>query len=201
MMWMSRAALEYIGQAGLGYSFDALDEEKTNEYSEAIKMLTYDPGINVAIHTDVLKFFYLRPKGFGLLLLRRSLPYIVKIGPAWFRRKLIDISPIKALRDVRNIIDVMDKTSKDIYDKKKQALAQGDGAVLNQVGRGKDIMSLLCSLCLLYFESYNDSSRMIVRANTDASDNEKLPDSEVLGQMRYVILWLFVYRETENRAM
>jgi hypothetical protein len=39
MMWMSRAALEYIGQGGLGYSFDALDETKTNTYSEVIKML------------------------------------------------------------------------------------------------------------------------------------------------------------------
>ena len=37
--WMSRAALEYIGQGGLGYSFDALDENATNTYSEAIKML------------------------------------------------------------------------------------------------------------------------------------------------------------------
>ena len=39
MKWMSRAALEYIGQGGLGYSFDALDESKTNKYSEAVTML------------------------------------------------------------------------------------------------------------------------------------------------------------------
>ena len=39
MMWMSRAALEYIGQGGLGYSFDALDAKKTNKYSESTKML------------------------------------------------------------------------------------------------------------------------------------------------------------------
>ena len=39
MMWMSRAALEYIGQGGLGYSFDALDATKTNKYSESAKML------------------------------------------------------------------------------------------------------------------------------------------------------------------
>lgn len=38
MLWMSRAALEYIGQGGLGYSFDALNEHSTNTYSEAIKM-------------------------------------------------------------------------------------------------------------------------------------------------------------------
>lgn len=40
--WTSRAALEYIGQGGLGYSFNALDEKETrNKYSEAIKTLTY----------------------------------------------------------------------------------------------------------------------------------------------------------------
>ena len=40
--WTSRAALEYIGQGGLGYSFDALDKNMPrNEYSEAIKTITY----------------------------------------------------------------------------------------------------------------------------------------------------------------
>lgn len=39
--WMSRAALQYIGIGGLGYSFDALDENVTNEYSEAIKVFRY----------------------------------------------------------------------------------------------------------------------------------------------------------------
>lgn len=39
MLWMSRAALEYIGQGGMGYSFDALDVTKTNRYSEAVRML------------------------------------------------------------------------------------------------------------------------------------------------------------------
>lgn len=34
-MWMGRAAMEYIGQGGMGYSFDALDESKTNSYHEA----------------------------------------------------------------------------------------------------------------------------------------------------------------------
>ena len=38
MKWMSRAALEYIGQGVLGYTFEALDETKTDTYSEAIKI-------------------------------------------------------------------------------------------------------------------------------------------------------------------
>ena len=39
MKWISRAALEFIGQAGLGYTFEALDETKTDTYSDAIKVL------------------------------------------------------------------------------------------------------------------------------------------------------------------
>ena len=41
MDWMSRVALEAIGQAGLGYSFQTLDdaEEKENRYASAVKQL------------------------------------------------------------------------------------------------------------------------------------------------------------------
>ncbi len=36
--WMGRTALELIGQAGLGYSFDPLEEDVTPDvYAEAIK--------------------------------------------------------------------------------------------------------------------------------------------------------------------
>jgi hypothetical protein len=39
LYWMSRAALEFVGQAGLGYSFDNLGEKDDNEYSKAVKTL------------------------------------------------------------------------------------------------------------------------------------------------------------------
>lgn len=41
--WMSRAALEYIGQGGMGYEFDALDQNKTNKYHDAVKLFVYCP--------------------------------------------------------------------------------------------------------------------------------------------------------------
>ena len=41
MAWFSRAALEYIGQGGMGYSFDALDTTKKNVYGDAVKMFMY----------------------------------------------------------------------------------------------------------------------------------------------------------------
>jgi len=46
--WMSRAALEYIGQGGLGYSFRNLDDEgEPNEYSHAVRDFTYVPPLVV----------------------------------------------------------------------------------------------------------------------------------------------------------
>ena len=37
--WMSRAALELIGQGGLGYSFDRLIADVRNEFGDAVKQL------------------------------------------------------------------------------------------------------------------------------------------------------------------
>lgn len=37
--WMTRVALEIVGQSGLGYSFETLDETKSNQYAAAVKML------------------------------------------------------------------------------------------------------------------------------------------------------------------
>ena len=38
LAWMGRTALELIGQAGLGYSFDNFFEDSTDAYGESIKM-------------------------------------------------------------------------------------------------------------------------------------------------------------------
>lgn len=39
--WMSRVALESVGQSVLGYSFDPLDSPHNNPYTAAIKELMY----------------------------------------------------------------------------------------------------------------------------------------------------------------
>lgn len=40
-------------------------------------------------------------------------------------------------------MDIMDFTSREIYAEKTGALARGDEAVVRQIGKGKDIMSIL----------------------------------------------------------
>ena len=37
LMWMGRTALELVGQAGLGYSFDPLTADKPDAFAHAIK--------------------------------------------------------------------------------------------------------------------------------------------------------------------
>lgn len=42
---MSRTALEFIGQGGLGYSFDVLDDGKKSPYTESVRNLLYVPAL------------------------------------------------------------------------------------------------------------------------------------------------------------
>lgn len=37
LSWMGRTALELIGQAGLGYSFDPLTADSSNDFADAVK--------------------------------------------------------------------------------------------------------------------------------------------------------------------
>jgi hypothetical protein len=74
------------------------------------------------------------------------LPTLVKLGPPKFRRFLVNLVPFKNVRELRDIIDVMYNTSVEILEAKKRALMEGDEAVARQIGRGKDIISIL-SMC------------------------------------------------------
>lgn len=56
-----------------------------------------------------------------------------------------------------------------VFEEKKRALSNGDDTVLHQVGDGKDIMSIL------------------LRANMDASVEDRLPDSELAAQMSMLV--------------
>ncbi|KIJ60898.1 hypothetical protein HYDPIDRAFT_138406 [Hydnomerulius pinastri MD-312] len=158
--WFTRTALELVGQSGLGYSFDSLKEGFVNPYSNAVKNLM--------------------PSLFKLVVARQFVKYVVKIGTPNFRRFIARITPWKALHELIDIVEVMDKTSNEVFDAKKKALAKGDEAVLQQVGRGKDIMSVL------------------LKANMNAAEEDRLPDSELLGQMTTLV---FAAMDTTSGAL
>ena len=148
MKWISCAALEYVGQGGLGYSFDALDSRR-NEYSEALKSFKYGPilpsmnyaayHLNISPLMDKLAFF------------RQFLPQIVKVGTPAFRRRVLEMIPSETVRDLLSVTDAMQKHTKRILRDKKEAIGKGDGATGKQAGGGKDILSVLSKFRLQIF--------------------------------------------------
>ena len=55
LSWLGRTALELIGQAGLGYSFDPLVAEAPDDFAAAIKSFAYVHTIRLrtnSIHND-----------------------------------------------------------------------------------------------------------------------------------------------------
>ncbi|KAL1739497.1 cytochrome P450, partial [Schizophyllum fasciatum] len=158
--WMSRAALELIGRSGLGYSFDTLAvNDPGNPYAASIKELV--------------------PAVFRMVFFRvYVLPRVYQLGPAWLRRAAVNLIPSRNLHSVRDKVDLMWRTSHEIYAQKRAALAAGDKAVAQQVGKGKDILSLL------------------MRANMQAES--PLPEDEVLAQMSTLI---FAGMDTTSTAL
>ncbi|KAF8896614.1 cytochrome P450 [Infundibulicybe gibba] len=179
--WMTRAALELIGQGGLGYSFDSLQEEvATHPYSHSTKKFMYDNPTHslVSHHPDPA---LTRPMTLRLFFYRSYvLPHVAHIGPPWFRRFVVNALPWRSLHQMRDIVDTMHNTSKQIFEGKKAALREGDEAVSHQVGQGNDIMSIL------------------MRANMEAADEDRLPESEVLAQMSTLT---FAAMDTTSNAL
>ena len=74
---------------------------------------------------------------------RVFLPYLVRLGPPWFRRKLLDLIPSARIQRFKLLIDVAHAGCRRVFEEKKAALARGDQELLHTVGEGKDIMSVL----------------------------------------------------------
>lgn len=120
---------------------------------------------------------------FQLSLYRMWLPYLKKLGPKWFRRWLVDMIPNEQVKRLKEIVDILDVNTRRIFFGKMAALEAGDAAVKEQVSNGKDIMSILCkSSCIFHFEMTNIRN-LTVRENLNASDEDRLSEEELLGQM------------------
>ncbi|KAH9886464.1 cytochrome P450 [Cubamyces lactineus] len=154
--WMSRAALELIGQSGIGHSFDPLTEDVADDYADAVKHFT-------AAATD--------PQ---LMLLRQATPLVPYLGPAWFRRWVIEKIPLQAVQRIIQITDVLHTGSVKIFEEKKAAASR------NEKTEGQDIISIL------------------LRANQAASAEDRLSDDQLLGQMSAII---FAAMDTTSNAM
>ncbi|OSD05177.1 cytochrome P450 [Trametes coccinea BRFM310] len=121
--WMGRTALELIGLAGLGYSFDSLVEDRPDTLGEAMK--SFVPALYAL--SKYLQFY----------------PYIEACIPRAVRAKAAEWLPHKKFQRIRALTLTMNQRSKEILDAKKAALERGDEALKCQVAEGKDLMSLL----------------------------------------------------------
>ncbi|KAJ3912269.1 cytochrome P450 [Lentinula edodes] len=145
--WMARTALELIGQSGFGYSFDNMvDDVPRHKYSIVIKDLVPT----------------LTRLAFGRFYL---LPLAVKILPSSVRTFIMNITPWKTLHDVRDMVNYMHDLSVEIYKEKRRALEEGDEAVIKQIGKGKDLLSIM------------------MKENMKADDEDKLEETEIIAQV------------------
>ena len=58
-------------------------------------------------------------------------------------RSILGYFPVKNIRTILSIAETMTSRSQEIIDKKKTALRSGDEELMQRVGEGKDIMSIL----------------------------------------------------------
>ncbi|KAG6873943.1 hypothetical protein C0995_008982 [Termitomyces sp. Mi166 len=157
--WTSRAALEIIGQSALGYSFDSLVEgAEPHPFGAAAKEFRHVGS----------------PATDDLLFLREYLlQTLIKIGPPHFRRFVVDHFPWKALRRIRDVIDTMDRVTTYIFEEKKRALASlpsGSSSKQDgQIAEAKDLIAIL------------------MKANMQADEEDRLPDKEVLAQVTTIL--------------
>jgi hypothetical protein len=109
---------------------------------------------------------------------------------------------MKNVHQLRDIIDTMYNTAAEILEGKRRALKDGNEAIRRQIGGGKDIISIL-SMCICAFCHWHiDFWIWTVEANMEASEEDRMPEDEVLAQVsripeRYVLadaLWTISYR-------
>ncbi|KAG6806535.1 hypothetical protein H0H93_002805 [Arthromyces matolae] len=161
--WMSRVALETVGQTILGYSFDPLDSPANNPYTSAVKELMW------VVHLKLSLLHFLTserrsPTIFSLSLVRQFAPFLSRLGPPAFRRMLVKFIPNQAVQKVKRMSDVMHETALEILRKKRKSISHELEAESSE-SAAKDIISVL------------------LRANNRATATEKLSEAELTGQM------------------
>ncbi|KAJ3534146.1 hypothetical protein NMY22_g7047 [Coprinellus aureogranulatus] len=125
--WITRTALELIGQSGYGYSFDTLKLDAVeHRYAKALKRFIILLG-DLPMTMARLAFY----------------PLIDSLFSPQTQRLLMGMLPWKNLHELRDVCDLMHETSVEIFDAAKKALEDGGGASSRRVGNGKDIMSIL----------------------------------------------------------
>ena len=114
------------------------------------------------------------------------LPYVDLISPK-AQRAIVDALPWTKIHVIRDMVDIMTNTSMEIFEATKRSV-MGNGGL----GR-KDIMSVLGTfldvdrLVLSELKAGLDRILVAVKANNAASEEDKIPQSELVAQISYVL--------------
>ncbi|EUC61521.1 cytochrome P450 family protein [Rhizoctonia solani AG-3 Rhs1AP] len=157
--WVHLVALEMIGQAGIGHSFGIL-EGNVPDYLHASRdmlwVLAYihrsDPA-NLCGSSLMMEMWYLLP----------FITFLSRLGPAFFRRAVVELTPHHPVQRMKNVVDTMHKTVVEIMKRKRRALESG--TLDSEVAAGKDIMTAL------------------LRQNLVVPPQDQMTDEEVLAQV------------------
>ncbi|KAI0079868.1 cytochrome P450 [Panus rudis PR-1116 ss-1] len=96
-------------------------------------------------------------------------PLVKQMTTPSLRQRLARWVPLKNLHEAIQVGETIDSYARDIFESKKQALLAGDDVVTNQVQEAKDLMSIL------------------LKANLEAAESDRLPDDEVFGQIALLV--------------
>ncbi|KAJ1305501.1 hypothetical protein OPQ81_000508 [Rhizoctonia solani] len=142
--WATAAALDLVGEAGLGYAFNSFSGVR-NEYSAAIKIVTQSFG------------------KIGPLI--QILPYVHRIGTPGFRQWVLSIIPSKTIQQLRHAVSLQNGQAEEVLRARQASLSAGND-LSSEAGRGRDIMTLLMKANESQgSESYIDRKSMIGHMN------------------------------------
>ena len=147
--WLSRTALELVGQGGMGYSFDSLQDGEVCEYTRVVKDLMYVtstcPPYPLALHisSDFLSY---RPAVTRLHIPLLFLPLLRKYVPSTLAQLFLKWAPLDSVRTVTKIQVFLDETSRGVLERRR---AEMDSRNLDDdEDVGKDVLSVLRQLLL-----------------------------------------------------
>ena len=103
------------------------------------------------------------------------------IGPAWFRRLIVNLIPLSAVQDLKRVVDTMHKAATKFFQSRKE-LVEKDGA--DNTGR-EDLLNLLGSCSQFCFTiTHSNSLLCVVRVNSHSVAGDRLSDEEAIAQLR-----------------
>ena len=87
---------------------------------------------------------------FGFFTNQFVFPYAAKLNAPRLKRFIVDYIPSRRVQEIKKMIDTMRSTSLDIIQAKRDAMNSADPAVVEEMKKKKDIISILSELAPLF---------------------------------------------------